>query len=413
MIRLLLAVSLAGVLAACGGGSSPAATAPATSASDPVTKTVTLTGDQEVPAVTTAATGSGSLTLDRATGALSGSITLNGMTATAAHIHSGAAGSNGSVQVNLSETAPGTWSVPANTVLNAAQIAGFNAGTLYVNAHSSAYPSGEIRGQVGMEVYTAALSGKQEVPATSSTATGSGMLVLDPATKTLTGSVTLTGMTATLAHIHAGAVGSNGGVQVNLTQAASGSNTWAVPANTVLTDTQVASLRAGELYFNAHSASFSSGEIRGQINRKLRYATLNGGHEVPANASAATGTGFLSVDPTTRTVTGSVTLSGMSATLVHVHQGTFGQNGGVQINLSQSAAGSNTWIVPANTTLSAIQYQDFLNGTLYFNAHSTAFAGGEIRGQIDDDAHHHGSTTPASTSSAGTSTSTSTGSSYY
>lgn len=414
MFRLLLAFSLLGFLSACGGGSSTATTATTAAASDPVTRSVTLTGDQEVPAVSTAATGSGSLTLDRATGALSGSVTLNGMTASAAHIHQGAAGSNGGVLVNLTETASGTWSVPANTVLTAAQIDSFNAGALYVNAHSTANPSGEIRGQIGMEVYTAALSGKQEVPANSSSATGTGMVVLDPATRTLTGSITLSGMSATLAHIHAGAVGSNGGVQVNLTQSAANSNTWAVPANTVLTEAQAASLRAGELYFNAHSTTFSGGEIRGQINRKVRYATLNGGHEVPANGSSATGTGFLSVDPATRAVSGSVTLAGMTATLAHVHQGAFGQNGGVQISLTQSATDSNTWTVPANTTLSASQYQDFLNGNLYFNAHSAAFSGGEIRGQIDDDAHHHGSTAAASsTSSTGTSSGTSSGSSYY
>lgn len=391
---LLLSLPLLGMLAACGGGSGSTTAAETTTATtatapDPVTMSITMTGDQQVPAVTTAATGSGSFTLDRSTGALSGSVTLDGITATAVHIHDGEAGSNGGVIVNLAETASNTWSVPANTVLTAAQIASFGNGALHLNAHTAANPAGEIRGQIGREVYTASLSGKQETPANSSTATGSGMAVLDPATKALSGSVTVTGISATMMHIHTGAAGATGGVAVNLSETAAGSGKWAIPFNTVLTDAQVTSLRAGELYFNAHSAAFPAGEIRGQIHRKVRVATLNGGHEVPSTASAAAGAGFLSVDPVTRAASGSITLSGMTATMAHVHQGAFGQNGGVLINLAQSAADSNTWTVPANTTLSASQYLDFLNNNLYFNVHSAAFPAGEIRGQIDDDAHHH------------------------
>jgi hypothetical protein len=40
------------------------------------------------------------------------------------------------------------------------------------------------------------------------------------------------------------------------------------------------------------------------------------------------------------------------------------------------------WNVPANATLTADQFKAFKQGNLYFNAHSTAFPGGEIRGQI-------------------------------
>lgn len=393
---LLLSLPLAGLLAACGGGSdattassTPSTSATSTVTADPVTKTAILTGDQQVPAVTTAATGSASFTLDRASGALSGSVKLDGVTATSVHIHDGAAGINGGVVVNLNETAASTWSVPANTVLTATQIASFNNGALYVNAHSSAQPAGELRGQIGMEVYSASASGKHNTPATASTATGTGSVVLDPATKALSGSLTLSGMTATMVHIHTGAVGVNGDVVVNLTESPAGSGKWAIPANTVLTDAQLASLRAGELYFNAHSAAFPAGEIRGQIGRNVKTATLNGGHQVPSTSSTATGTGFLSVDPATRAVTGSISLSGMTATMGHVHQGAFGQNGGVVINLVQSTSNGNTWTVPANTTLSASQYLDFLNNSLYFNAHSDSFPAGEVRGQIDDDTHHH------------------------
>jgi hypothetical protein len=61
----------------------------------------------------------------------------------------------------------GHWFVE-DAVLNAAGLAAFDAGRLYVNIHSPAYPSGEIRGQFlpdGIEVIFAELAGSQEVPA--------------------------------------------------------------------------------------------------------------------------------------------------------------------------------------------------------------------------------------------------------
>jgi hypothetical protein len=55
---------------------------------------VNLTGNEAVPAVTTSASGSGTITVgdDRS---VSGSVTTTGVVATAAHIHIAAAGQNG------------------------------------------------------------------------------------------------------------------------------------------------------------------------------------------------------------------------------------------------------------------------------------------------------------------------------
>lgn len=373
LLPLVVSLSLLGGVAACGGG---------TDALNPLTQTATLIGDQEVPAVASAATGSATLTLERSTGVLTGTMTLNGITgATAAHIHDGAVGSNGGVVVTLSETTPGNWTVPAYTKLSVDQAAKFEAGTLYLNVHSAANTGGEIRGQIGREIYYAALVAGQEVPATASSATGVGVLVLDPLTKALSASISLTGMTATAAHIHSGTVGANGAVAIGLTLSPTDSSKWLVPAATVLSDAQVTSLKAGTLYFNAHSTAFASGEIRGQIGRKIGLATMTGAQEVPPTASVASGTGFLSIDPASRAVTGSVTLSGMTPTAAHIHLGATGANGALQVGLTQVGT-TDVWSVAANTVMTADQYKAFLDGTLYFNAHSAAFASGEIRGQI-------------------------------
>ena len=108
---------------------------------------VILSGDQEVPPVTTTATGSGTIKVlnDRS---VSGSVTTSGVAGTAAHIHMGAKGKNGPVIVPLNKTGENIWSVPPSIRLNDTQYEAFGLGNLYVNVHSAANAGGEIRGQI-------------------------------------------------------------------------------------------------------------------------------------------------------------------------------------------------------------------------------------------------------------------------
>ena len=108
--------------------------------------TVTLTGAQEVPPVTTSATGTAMVSIggDRA---VKGSITTTGITAVAAHIHEGASGKNGPVIVPF-EKSGDKWNIPAGAKLTEAQFKAFQDGNLYVNVHSAANKDGEIRGQL-------------------------------------------------------------------------------------------------------------------------------------------------------------------------------------------------------------------------------------------------------------------------
>ncbi len=108
---------------------------------------VMLSGQQEVPPVTTSASGNGTITVspDRS---LSGGITTTGVAATAAHIHHGAPGKNGPVIMPLVRTSENVWSMPAGARLTDAQHESYRAGNLYVNVHSAAHKGGEIRGQL-------------------------------------------------------------------------------------------------------------------------------------------------------------------------------------------------------------------------------------------------------------------------
>ena len=113
-----------------------------------ITFNATLTGASETPPNASAATGNATFTYNTVTYVLSGSVTFAGITATAAHIHYGAAGVAGPVVFPLGSspiTSPISFtSVPLTTTQSTELL----ANQFYVNVHSAAYPAGEIRGQL-------------------------------------------------------------------------------------------------------------------------------------------------------------------------------------------------------------------------------------------------------------------------
>lgn len=108
---------------------------------------VELTGDQEVPPVQTSASGNGTIMVEEDK-SIKGKITTSDIKGTAAHIHEGAVGKNGPDIITLKKTSDNEWSVPDGAQLTDAQYDAFQAGGLYVNVHSDAHKSGEIRGQI-------------------------------------------------------------------------------------------------------------------------------------------------------------------------------------------------------------------------------------------------------------------------
>jgi hypothetical protein len=110
------------------------------------TVSVNLSGSQEVPPVSSNASGSGSITVGK-DGSVKGSVTTKGVQGTMAHIHQGAKGQNGGVIIPLTKSGD-TYTVPDDKKLTEAQMSAFKAGNLYVNVHSAANKGGEIRGQL-------------------------------------------------------------------------------------------------------------------------------------------------------------------------------------------------------------------------------------------------------------------------
>ena len=108
---------------------------------------VKLRGSQEVPAVTTPASGTGTIAVGADHG-VSGSVTTSGLVGTMAHIHEAPAGKNGPVIIPLTKNGNDGWTVPPGAKLTDAQYQGFKAGNLYVNVHSDQHKGGEIRAQL-------------------------------------------------------------------------------------------------------------------------------------------------------------------------------------------------------------------------------------------------------------------------
>src|SRR5690349_20756105 len=109
-------------------------------------------------------------------------------------------------------------------------------------------------------------SGKQEVPANASPATGTLSGTYDKDKNLLTYTVTWTGLTGgnpTAAHFHGAAdPGVAVGVKVTLTNfPATTSGTYS--GTTTPTETDEADLVNGQWYYNIHNDTYKGGEIRG------------------------------------------------------------------------------------------------------------------------------------------------------
>jgi hypothetical protein len=127
--------------------------------------TATMDGSQEVPPVSTEATGTAWLKLSKDGTELDYRVNVFGIdNVTASHIHLAPVGTNGGVVATLFTSSPATGTVNGQLVhgtITADDLSGalagmeledlidrIDAGNAYINVHSTDYPGGEIRGQI-------------------------------------------------------------------------------------------------------------------------------------------------------------------------------------------------------------------------------------------------------------------------
>jgi hypothetical protein len=330
-----------------------------------------ISGDQEVGPTPSSGFGGGEFRIDPVANTVTYRIVFTGLLAaeTAAHIHGMAnPGANAGVLHGLPAGNPktGTWNYLE------AQEAGILAGQTYVNIHSSAFPGGEIRGQI--VPLNAQLDGAQEVPAIPTTGRGWGTFTIDMPANQLAYHIAFTGLSAaeTAAHIHGSAAhGANAGVLHGLPLGSPKIGVWNY------SDAQEADILAGRTYVNVHSTAFPGGEIRGQIVPIV--APIDAGQEVPSNASTGAGIGLFSIDQANDVLGYDIRVAGLTTpeTAAHIHgYSPPGVNSGVQHPLPSGARKLGVWNYPTGDEA------NIETGLIYVNVHTSMFPGGELRGQI-------------------------------
>ena len=379
--------------------------------------TAVLSGGFEAPPVTTRAGGAvkaelrgNSITVSGSFSGLSSAVDVS--IVGGAHLHIGLPGENGGVEfplvVELDEAlTSGSFDPVANTFdLTDDQAEAVRNRSYYVNIHTLANGGGELRGQLLGEAryYMAAtLSGTSEVPAVNTEATGQVMMEVRSDDIISVGA--FSGLSTPFdpnvaggAHLHEALAGANGGIFVNLSANVSSdglSGSFPAADNTLPSNEATRNnLRSRGLYVNIHTEGFGAGEIRGQaLPFRMAYFTtsLDAFNEVPVANSPATGGLKLELNGDQLVVTGA--FSGLSGEFdasigggAHLHLGAPGSNGAVDIPINAAVAGDNlsgTFAVADNTyTLTEEQIVELINGNYYANIHTTAFPGGELRGQI-------------------------------
>ena len=237
--------------------------------------TGTLSSAQEVPTNSSTAVGFGRVTLNDAETQIMVSLTFSGLSSnqTASHIHTPAApGVNAPVVFNIGSTGmtSGTFT-GLSFAVTPAQVAALKAGLFYLNVHSTNFPGGEIRGQVGADSpFVGTLSNYQEVPANASAATGRGVASLNATGTQIVASLQFSGLSSnqTASHIHGAArPGVNAPILFGIGSTGMTSGTF-TDLFFNITPAQVAQLKSGQFYFNVHSTNFPGGEIRGQALRR-------------------------------------------------------------------------------------------------------------------------------------------------
>lgn len=164
-----------------------------------------------------------------------------------------------------------------------------------------------VNGQTAQ--YSAQLNAASEVPATTSTATGTFSATLNETAKTLQWTLTVPTITnATMAHIHAGAAGTNGGIVVTLfapqSPAGSVSASGTAGPNDLAGpfagnwDGFVAALKSGGLYVNVHTSANPGGEIRGQLQAPGQGTATATPSPTASATATATATATTTASPT-------------------------------------------------------------------------------------------------------------------
>jgi len=355
-----------------------------------------FSGDQEVPPVSTEATGVGGFFINEAKDSLCISISVINLSGpiTGAHIHEGVMGENGPVVVGFTEMVEGN-SIQATITgedLTPELFEMMFRGELYFNIHTDANPAGEIRGQILLEAdraFIASLDAEQETAEVDSDGMGLANFNLSKMGSTVKYEVVVDGLSGSIqmAHLHMAEAGSDGPVVVDLGDGIDG-NTISGSFNAMDFEGLTEAMMMGNIYINVHTAMFPAGEVRGQLmlDRSISHdAVLDTDQEIPAPMGAmGNGLAQVGLNYTMDTLFYRVQLEGLTgpATGAHFHEGVFGETGPVLIGITDDIDGNRIEGFVTGEALTVENINKFLSGGIYLNIHTDMNAPGEIRGQV-------------------------------
>ena len=345
-----------------------------------------MTGNDEVPAVTTDGRGLATLYFDGDLTKAKINITATELSGpiTGVHIHEGDAGTNGGVLFPLSNEGNRVQGDVTN--IPGLDLVSILNGATYVNIHTAAHPDGEIRGQLYLEqdfTFLANMSGIQEIPSVETDGLGLASIHYTRGTLSLDINAQLSNLSSTItgAHIHSGTPDANGPVIVDLSGLIDGN---IIRGNIDVTLENLIAIASGNAYLNVHTANNPDGEIRGQLNF-IPGITFDGWmsplQENPFTVSAGSGLAIATVYPTVNDIVVWMLTDNLTGPIgaAHLHNAPLTENGGVIHDLSADISGNSLVHLGSidNGTLSSM-----LTGDVYINAHTAAFPGGELRGQL-------------------------------
>jgi hypothetical protein len=335
----------------------------------------TLSGAQVVPAAPTSATGSAKLSLQADNVTLGYDITQNVAGATAVNVHIGAPGETGATTRQLT---PVSGHMTGTIMLSMDEQNALSVDQLYIDVPSSAYPGGEIRGQVtvpGSTIYVATATGSQEVPAVMSSYTAHGSFILSPDQTSLLYHVSTTAI-PTDVRLHRAIASINGPVAYPLTP----------PGQLVDGTLQITGmsdpddLAHGRFYLNIVTAANPAGELRAQAlapGETLYAGVLSGTNEVPPVTSQATGGAQFVLSPDHMQLRYEADVNGILPTAAEIDNAPRGQNGPMlyQLTLAQQE-------VLGQLSMASADLPKLMGGNVYVNVRTASYAGGELRTQL-------------------------------
>ena len=246
--------------------------------------------------------------------------------------------------------------------------------------------SAEMRGKL---VFTAWLTGAEEVPAVNTNAVGVASLQLSENRDSLMIMVMTTGLSGTItgASILESHRGTTGGALQSLELLRAGNKFNGVLTGADLPAGLIAKLLSGDTYINVYTDNNPNGEIRGQLHLEKNYslhAVLNGMEVSPSVTTDAYGIAAfqLSQDKTKLHIYAIFQDLSSTITGIHLAMATMGNNGPNVLDLKPYLSGNKIDTVLRTGDFTFLDIDSLLENNLYITVETADNPGAEIRGQL-------------------------------